>query len=100
MVDFEKCYFGPAGLDLGLFLSNYLFYYAAHPNPAARRSLSGGASAVLEAYRSAFVVQAMGARREQHQDELDLEALLDEVGLVISLAHSLISSYCGCVDFA
>ena len=78
VVDFEKCFYGPCGLDLGLFLSNYLYYYAAHPYPMNRRSLSGGVAAVLESYRSAFIIQALGAAKEK-QIEIDPEALWNEV---------------------
>ena len=78
MVDFEKCFYGPCGLDLGLFLSNYLYYYAAHPYPMNRRSLSGGVAAVIESYRSAFIIQVLGVAKGKHI-EIDAEGLWNEV---------------------
>ena len=78
VVDFEKCFYGPCGLDLGLFLSNYLYYYAAHPYPINRRSLSGGVAAVMESYRSAFIIQVLGVAKEK-QIDIDAESLWNEV---------------------
>jgi 5-methylthioribose kinase len=79
VVDFEKCYYGPSGIDLGIFLSNYLWYYAAHPNPISRRSLSGGASAVIESYKQAFIVQVIGVTQEQHSELIDIDSMLNDV---------------------
>ena len=66
---------------IGLFLSNYLWYYAAHPNPACRRSLQGGVAAVLEAYRSAFITQARGAKLSGEM----IETMLANVPFLICL---------------
>jgi 5-methylthioribose kinase len=81
VVDFEKCFYGPCGLDLGLFLSNYIWYYAAHPSPSSRRSLSSSVSALLEAYKSAFFVQAVGVIRET-KIEVHVEELWNKVSTI------------------
>ena len=69
---------------IGLFLSNYLWYYAAHPNPACRRSLQGGVAAVLEAYRSAFITQARGAKLTGEM----IETMLANVPFLICVLSS------------
>jgi len=58
VVDFERCMFGPAGLDLGMFLASYLVYYVAHSNLAVRRTLRDGILSVFESYQLSFRVQA------------------------------------------
>jgi len=58
VVDFERCCLGPAGLDLGMYLSGLLVYYVGHSSPAVRRTLRDGILATLEAYRASFRVQA------------------------------------------
>lgn len=93
VVDFEKCFYGPCGLDLGLFLSNYLWYYAVHANPSVRRSLVSGVSAVIEAYKSAFIVQLLGVLgKANQQSDVRPEALFEEVHSVIAAPPSTVSN--------
>lgn len=58
VVDFERCCLGPAGLDLGMFLSGIFYYYIGHSNPAVRRTLKEGVLATIEAYRASFRTQS------------------------------------------
>ena len=58
VVDFERFSFGPTGMDLGIYISNHILYYAAHTSTIARRNILSSMKAVIEAYKSAFLVQA------------------------------------------
>lgn len=65
LVDFEHFSLGAPGFDLGVYLSNLVFYFVAHSLPPARRALREGIVDTLNAYRSAFRVQLQrqGRRR-------------------------------------
>lgn len=63
VIDFEKCCYGPAGLDFGIYLTNYLWYFVAHSNQGIRRRLSNQVSYCFDAYRSAFYTQLTGSLR-------------------------------------
>ena len=81
VVNFEKCACGPAGLDLGMFLASFLWYYPGHSDPSWRRGLAGGVLAVIDAYRQAFKVQITGAGgvARTRSVAIDVDAILDEV---------------------
>ena len=90
---------GPAGLDLGIFLANFLWYYAGHSEPSRRRGAVSGVMAVIDSYRSAFRVQlgsGTGSKGGQSPRQIsqsvavpvavavDVEEILNEVGCDLS----------------
>lgn len=84
VVDFERCCLGPAGLDLGMFLSGLFFYYIGHSGPAVRRTLKEGVLATIEAYRASFRTQSP-ARPGQKQADIEgtiARILTDAVGFM------------------
>lgn len=60
VVDFERSYYGPAGLDLGIFVFNYIWYYLAHSNRTTRQTLLNQVLYLFDAYRVAFKTQMSG----------------------------------------
>ena len=81
VIDFEKCACGPAGLDLGMFIASFLWYYPGHSDPSWRRGLAGGVLAVIDAYRQAFKVQLAGAggAAQSRDVAIDMDAILNEI---------------------
>ena len=51
---------GPPGLDLGMFLANFLWFYAGHSDASRRRGAVSGVMATIDSYKSAFRVQLGG----------------------------------------
>ena len=94
--------FGPAGIDLGLFLSSYVFYYACHSRPSCRRALRQGVGEVLSSYFSAFSVLTRGEKNDYATVNSVLrDILVDSVGylglglLRLSLSSSDRNSHLG-----
>ena len=83
VIDFGACAMGPAGLDLGMFLAGFLWYYAGHSEASWRRNVAGGVMAVIDAYKQAFRVQltggALGKVANTKEPILNIEKLLDEI---------------------
>eukprot|EP01038_Epipyxis_sp_PR26KG_P004850 gene4850-6797_t len=90
VIDFEKCCYGPAGLDLGLYITNYLWYYVAHSNNNARKNILSQLLALLEAYKSAFRIQLTGAMRlntktmtkdelHNYNESLNVEQVINDI---------------------
>lgn len=81
IIDFEKCAMGPAGLDLGIFLANFMWYYAGHSEAGWRRSLAGGVLSVIDSYKQAFRVQITGAGGVASSKELtmDVDRIFEEI---------------------
>ena len=90
---------GPTGLDLGIFLANFLWYYSGHSEPSRRRGAVSGVMAVIDSYRSAFRVQlgsGTGSKGGQNLRQtsqsvavpvavaVDVEEILNEVGCDLS----------------
>jgi hypothetical protein len=67
-VDFETCRYGPAGLDMGMFLGSYCYYYVAHSLPVPRRNLLSQTAAAVDAYRTAFRIQFEAACKATSRD--------------------------------
>ncbi len=84
VVDFEKFSYGPTGIDLGIYLCNHYWYYAAHTSGQSRRNLQGTTRSVLEAYKSAFYIQAGNAVEQRNLnvsvDHVFKSILRDAVG--------------------
>lgn len=84
LVNFEGCSFGSAGLDLGIFLASYMWYYVAHSDRPARRCLQQGMQVLVEAYKAAFRVQMNSLKSSLIQTSdgnvsVETEAVINEV---------------------
>ena len=83
VIDFGACAMGPAGLDLGMFLASFMWYYAGHSEASWRRNLAGGVLAVVDAYKQAFRVQltggALGNVAHTKEQSMNVDGLLDEI---------------------
>eukprot|EP01040_Poterioochromonas_malhamensis_P010304 gene10304-11206_t len=64
IIDFEKCSYSLSGIDLGIFLVNYIWYYLAHSQSSIRKSLMNQIFTVIDCYRSAFQVQYTGTMKQ------------------------------------
>jgi hypothetical protein len=88
VLDFSGFSYGPTGFDLGAYLSHLVWYYTAHSSPLVRRKLLGSVRATLEAYKSAFFVQAASAIVENPSlqginiDEIFRKVLIDATGFL------------------
>eukprot|EP01031_Cornospumella_fuschlensis_P034602 gene34603-41900_t len=95
VVDFERCCYGSAGQELGVFLSSYLFFLLAHSQPAARRRLQTQALLVLDAYRAAFRLQMLGALRALRSNEGDMDESRDLVVDVDGVVDEILADALG-----
>lgn len=73
VVGFGGCRRGPAGLDLGLFVSGLLQHLLAASRPAVRASLQKALFDALDAYRTSFADQLL-LRDEEEEKEVLLTA--------------------------
>ncbi len=83
VTSFSNFALGPAGVDVGLFLSSYVFYFATHSRPGSRRALRQGVREVLDSYTSAFEVLARSTKSTSGAALTGVllgEILLDAVG--------------------
>mmetsp|Transcript_35613 Transcript_35613/g.33770 ORF Transcript_35613/g.33770 Transcript_35613/m.33770 type:complete len:564 (+) Transcript_35613:289-1980(+) len=89
VIDFEKCSMGPSGMDLGMFLANFLWFYAGHSEGSRRRGSVKGLIAVIDAYKCAFreqversvkALEQAGLTRDPNQlKDNDVERMLDQI---------------------
>ena len=79
VVDFEKFSYGPTGIDLGVYLCNHYWYYAAHTSGSSRRNLKSATKSVLDAYKSAFYVQANNALRQKDLKDVSVDQVFNVI---------------------